>query len=91
LESFIIVQDRKRFSKGNEIGMVEKTLMTQQEYLDCTGTLCPRCESSDLTGMDSWPDGDYFVYKIVCETCDLTYDEIYTLSRYELTTDGETV
>lgn len=58
---------------------------TEAEYVLHAGCVCPVCGSDDV--VSDGPDGEYDYNKIGmrchCDSCDATWDEIYTLTGYD--------
>lgn len=59
-------------------------LKTQGEYLYYRGLNCPGCGSEALVVRGSMQYGTDVSVPIKCESCGLEYNELYTLSGYEV-------
>ena len=61
--------------------------MTQNEYVNKHGHLCPVCISKDIRSTkEVSTDDNYAWQKIECQNCFNQWDDIYTLTGYSLST-----
>lgn len=56
-------------------------LARQARYLDNPG-LCPRCQSSDITGDSIDVDGETVTQSVCCSTCDFEWIDSYRLESF---------
>ena len=57
-------------------------LMTDKEYVDRSGLVCPVCHSDEITTTDSDHDGSIIYVNIRCYGCNAEWTEQYKLSGY---------
>ena len=60
-------------------------LMTDAEYVECQGLLCPKCRSEDI-GPISRPemvaDSPILVQEVKCDACDFRWTDEYCLTNF---------
>lgn len=61
-----------------------RTPMTTEQYVETGGTRCPFCRSQESEGGPVEFDAGYALQKVVCNGCDKTWIDIYTLTNYEV-------
>ena len=60
-----------------------KTL-TQLEYIDTGGLLCPYCQSNDIISKGLETDlGTAYVASVSCKNCNKMWRDVFVLDRYE--------
>lgn len=68
------------------VAMALKKSLTQKQYVEAHGVLCPVCCSSDLqvtSPLDVLQDGITLVRDIKCDTCQCTFRERMKLVGYD--------
>lgn len=58
--------------------------MTQEEYLEHSGTQCPMCRCSELEAGHPEVDCTSAWTKTTCLTCGVSFREVFILAFYEL-------
>jgi len=61
--------------------------LSEQEYVQRIGQVCPVCESSDIKtrgAVDT--DSDYGWQRIECSNCSAEWDDVYKLIGYSFST-----
>jgi len=62
--------------------------LTEQEYVQELGQVCPVCQASDIrTAGQANFDADYAWQLVKCEDCNLEWDDVYQLVGYSLKSD----
>ena len=62
-------------------------MMTQEEYINKAGQLCPVCKSPAIKTMGEVDtDDDYAWQRIQCSNCSNQWDDTYKLVGYSLST-----
>ena len=62
---------------------MEKTRMTDKEYVRQCGAICPSCRSSQIDGGHIEVDGSSAWQEITCFECGATWTDVYELVGYE--------
>lgn len=60
----------------------ERPVMTQEEYREAGGGLCPRCQSPDSSPGRIEVDSGIIFQKMACLDCDLEWHDLYRLAGY---------
>jgi len=64
------------------------TKLTEQEYIQELGQVCPICKSSDIrTDGNTDFDADYAWQRVNCKDCNTNWDDVYKLVGYSLKSD----
>ncbi len=57
--------------------------MTDAEYVKHEGAFCPRCGSDDIEAIGGFEiEGNTVTERIMCNYCDLDWDDVYELKGY---------
>ena len=60
-------------------------MMTDIEYTDAAGNLCPKCEGDNVEGVDGMQvDSGVAIQGVKCNDCEATWDDLYTLTGYSI-------
>ena len=62
-------------------------MLSEQQYIEKRGLICPRCESDDIGVEHAEFDGDYAWQVTECDKCDLRWIDDYSLTGYTITED----
>jgi transposase-like protein len=58
-------------------------MLTEEEYIDNGGVLCPYCKSKDIEAVGPVDlDGSYGVQRVVCSECEKEWSDCYTLTGF---------
>ena len=60
-----------------------KTPMTDSEYVENSGMLCPYCGSEDISAGDCGIDGLLVSIDVECHDCEKEWLDIYALAGYQ--------
>lgn len=63
--------------------------MTQEEYKEKLGNVCPQCQSHDIEGEGVDVDGNQAHQEVSCSNCFAVWVDTYTLSYFNLVDEGE--
>ena len=59
--------------------------LSDKEFARLDGSKCPFCKSEEITPGKDWGlRRDHFFYGMRCQTCGEQWDEIYTLSGWQI-------
>jgi len=59
--------------------------LTEQEYIQELGQVCPVCKASDIrTDGEANFDDDYAWQRVNCKDCNARWDDVYKLVGYTL-------
>ena len=58
-------------------------LISQKEYVDYKGSICPNCRSHNISAGDRESDCDTIWVNVECSNCGAYWTEYYTLSGYD--------
>ena len=64
---------------------MKKPTMTNAEYLDEGGTVCPFCKSHDIQGQEINIDAGSAWQDVNCNQCSQDWQDTYTLTGYATT------
>lgn len=62
--------------------------MTQAEYLDCNGSVCPCCKSDSINGGAMSFYGEVMTQEVECSACNAEWEDEYKLTGYRLAPEG---
>lgn len=62
--------------------MSKKIFLSDKEYADVKGTVCPVCGSDDLDGGSVDIDAGTATQEVVCLECLSSWTDVYTLTGY---------
>ena len=60
-----------------------KKPLTQKQYVDKVGGVCPYCQSTDIEGEHFEVDGGSAWQEVHCNDCDAYWTDLYKLVGYE--------
>lgn len=64
--------------------IIERFVLSPADYVNADGTVCPQCESKDLTATaEAEPSGVNMFTPIKCDSCGASWTDVYTLSGFE--------
>jgi DNA-directed RNA polymerase subunit RPC12/RpoP len=62
-------------------------MLSEQQYIEKMGLICPRCESDKIDVEHAEFDGDYAWQVVECSECSLRWVDDYSLTGYTITED----
>ena len=57
-------------------------MLSDAEYVEKVGTVCPKCQGDDITGGSVTIDGGGANQHIYCGNCDFEWFDLYRLEGY---------
>jgi len=61
----------------------------KEKYIDYDGAFCPHCESNDVWAIDMGGEFQFAWKEVLCETCQKTWKEVFSLSDIEEINDDD--
>jgi len=59
------------------------TKITDKEYIERGGGICPFCQSEDITGGSFYMEGLIVILNVYCNVCEKQWYDTFTLMGYD--------